>query len=282
MAEPAWELATRRLPLTRPLIMGIVNVTPDSFSDGGLHLAAEEAVGHGLRLAEEGADIVDVGGESTRPGAAPVPVSEEMRRVLPVVTALVAEGVVVSIDTTKPTVAAAAMEAGAEIVNDISAASERDMPRVMSETGAGVIVMHMQGTPRTMQDDPRYDDVVTEVRDFLVSRARTLEAAGVERSRIVVDPGIGFGKTTTHNLELLKRLGELVDGGYPVLVGASRKSFLGRIAGIPDAAERDTVTAATTALAVSAGAAAVRVHDVAGSRQAAAVAWAVTHADEQP
>lgn len=271
-----WKLAGRALPLDRPLIMGVVNVTPDSFSDGGMLTDPQEAIDHALGLVAAGADLVDVGGESTRPGADPVNVSTEIGRILPVIAAVAECGLVVSVDTTKPEVAEAAMSAGAAIINDTTAAGDPAMRRVMAETGAGVVLMHMQGTPRTMQENPTYRDVVAEVRDFLVERARGAEAAGVPRSSIVVDPGIGFGKTTEHNLELLRRLGELVATGYPVMVGASRKAFLGRITGIDDPSRRDVATAATTALAVAAGAAVCRVHDPGASRQAAEVAWAVS------
>ncbi|HEX2154268.1 MAG TPA: dihydropteroate synthase [Acidimicrobiia bacterium] len=276
MAEPpVWRLANRRLALGRPLVMGVVNVTPDSFSDGGLFDDPVTAIAHGRQLAEEGADIVDVGGESARPGSEPIDARTEKRRVLPVVRQLAAEGIVVSIDTTKAEVAAAAVAAGAEIINDVAAGADPDMLEVMAQTGSGIVLMHMLGTPRTMQDDPRYDDVVQEVRDFLVARAEQAEGAGVHRSAIVIDPGIGFGKTALHNLELLRRLGDLVATGRPVLVGASRKAFLGLITGRDQPRDRDVATAAVTALAVAAGAAAVRVHDVRMSRDAADVAWAL-------
>lgn len=256
--------------------MGVVNVTPDSFSDGGLHTAPNAAIDHGLALAEAGADVVDVGGESTRPGSEGVPAHLERERVLPVIAALAGEGLAVSVDTTKSEVAVAALDAGAEIVNDVSAGGDPDMLALVARTGAGVVLMHMQGTPRTMQDDPRYGDVVEEVRDFLVDRASVAEEEGVDRSRIVIDPGIGFGKTVDHNLQLLRHLGELVVTGYPVLVGSSRKAFLGKLTGILEAADRDQPTAASTALAVAAGAAAVRVHDVRSSRISADIAWAVS------
>lgn len=223
-----------------------------------------------------GADVVDVGGESTRPGSEGIDAATEMERVLPVVSGLASEGVTVSIDTAKVEVASAAVEAGAEVINDISAGSDPDMYRVMADTGVGAVLMHMQGTPRTMQNDPRYDDVVGEVRDFLLARASDAERAGVHRDSIVVDPGIGFGKTLDHNLELLRRLGDLVVTGYPVLVGTSRKGFLGKLTGIEDPSQRDQATAATTALAVAAGAAMIRVHDVESSRQAAAISFAVS------
>ncbi len=256
--------------------MGVVNVTPDSFSDGGLHPRPGAAIDHGLALAEAGADIVDVGGESTRPGSEPVGGDVEKSRVLPVVEELARAGLVVSVDTTKVEVAEGALEAGAEIVNDVSGGADPEMLDLVGQTGAGLVLMHMQGTPRTMQDDPRYDDVVAEIRDFLLSRAALAGDRGVGRSRIVLDPGIGFGKTLQHNLELLRRLPELVVTGYPIMVGSSRKAFLGKITGIEDPAGRDVPTAATTALAVAAGVAVVRVHDVRSSRLAAEVAWAIS------
>ncbi len=255
--------------------MGVVNVTPDSFSDGGLYLDTGEAIDHARRLHSAGADIIDVGGESSRPGAAPVDSATERRRVLPVVEALAAEGVVVSVDTTKPEVAAAAMDSGAEIINDITAAGTDEMVATMVSAGAGVVLMHMQGVPTTMQADPRYDDVVAEVRDHLVGRAAALEAAGAERTAIVIDPGIGFGKTVGHNLELLRQVGELVATGYPVMIGASRKSFLSRVTGAEDPHARDVASAAVVALVIARGAAIVRVHDVGTSLQAARIASAI-------
>ncbi|HLU30765.1 MAG TPA: dihydropteroate synthase [Acidimicrobiia bacterium] len=272
-----WRLDDRRLPFDRPRLMAVVNVTPDSFSDGGLFADPADAIAHGRALIRAGADIVDVGGESTRPRAEPVDAATEKRRVLPVIEALAGDGAIVSVDTAKSEVAAAAVEAGALIVNDITAGGDPEMLEVVKRSGAGLVLMHMKGTPRTMQDDPRYDDVVTEVRRYLVERATRTVEAGVGADRVVIDPGIGFGKTTAHNLELLRRLDELVDTGYPVLVGASRKAFLGKITGLEDPRARDVATAATTALAVAAGAAIVRVHDVESSRQAAAVAWAISH-----
>lgn len=275
---PYWQVRTRSLDLSRPLLMGIVNVTPDSFSDGGSHLATSAAIQHGRSLVRAGADLVDVGGESTRPGAEAVDAATEKERVLPVVRALADEGVVVSIDTAKAEVAAEAVEAGAEVINDVTAGADPAMLGEMASSGAGVVLMHMKGTPRTMQDDPRYEDVVAEVKEFLVARAQAAEKEGVARTAIFVDPGIGFGKTVDHNLELLRRLGALVACGYPVMVGTSRKTFLGKLTGIEDPDQRDVATAATTALAVAAGAAMVRVHDIVSSRQAAAVAWAVSRA----
>jgi dihydropteroate synthase len=232
--------------------MGVLNVTPDSFSDGGRWLDPGAAVAHGLRMLEDGADVVDVGGESTRPGADPVPVDEELRRVLPVVEALTAH-VRVSIDTRKPEVAEAAIAAGATLVNDVSAS----LAPVARAAGVGWVAMHMQGDPRTMQQDPTYDDVVEEVSAFLVERAST---AGVEE--VWIDPGIGFGKTMEHNLALLAHLDELVATGFPVVVGTSRKSFLGRLTGDAPADDRVEASVATAAWALAHGAAMVRVHDV--------------------
>jgi len=247
--------------------MGVLNVTPDSFSDGGLYLDPERAVAHGLELARQGADVVDVGGESSRPGAEPVSEREEMRRVVPVIEAL-SPHVRVSIDTVKRAVAEAAVTAGATLVNDISAS----LWPVAAESKVGWVAMHMQGEPRTMQQDPRYDDVVADVVAFLRTRAGAAVEAGVHD--VWVDPGIGFGKTTAHNLALLHRLPELLSVGFPVLVGTSRKSFLGRLApddsGQPsDAAHRLPGSIATATWAMLAGASMVRVHDVPSAVQAA-------------
>jgi dihydropteroate synthase len=241
--------------------MGVLNVTPDSFSDGGRWLDPGAAVAHGLQMAAEGADVVDVGGESTRPGAEPVPVDEELRRVLPVIEAL-APSVRVSIDTRKAEVAEAAIGAGATLVNDVSAS----LAPVAAAAGPGVgwVAMHMQGDPRTMQESPTYRDVVAEVRDFLVERAAS---AGV--AEVWIDPGIGFGKTMAHNLALLAHLDELVATGLPVVVGTSRKSFLGRLTGGAPADDRVEASVATAAWALAQGAAMVRVHDVAPTVAAA-------------
>jgi len=254
--------------------MGIVNVTPDSFSDGGLFADPDAAVAHGVKLFAEGADIVDVGGESTRPGAESVSAAQELDRVQGVVAALGAHGVV-SIDTAKAEVAAAAIEAGAAVINDVTALSDPEMADVASEGGVGLVLMHMQGSPRTMQDDPRYDDVVAEVHDFLVERAKTAIAAGVSPQAVAIDPGIGFGKTVDHNLALLANLDVLVETGFVVVVGTSRKRFLGTLTQTEVAADRDPATAATVALAVSAGAGVVRVHNVAMSLQSARTASAI-------
>ncbi|HEY5998063.1 MAG TPA: dihydropteroate synthase, partial [bacterium] len=256
--------------------MGIVNVTPDSFSDGGAFFDAGVAVEHGLRLASEGADILDVGGESTRPGAAPVPVEEELRRVVPVVRGLAARcRLPISVDTTKAAVARAALEAGAAIVNDVSALRfDPELGRVAAAAGAAVVLMHMQGEPRTMQQAPHYDDLLGEVRAGLAAALARAEAAGVDPARTLVDPGIGFGKTLEHNLELLRRLGELAGLGRPLLVGPSRKAFIGKITGLPPG-ERVEGTIAACCLAAANGAHVVRVHDVAAARRALAVADAV-------
>ncbi|MGH9182873.1 MAG: dihydropteroate synthase [Acidimicrobiales bacterium] len=241
--------------------MGVLNVTPDSFSDGGRYLDPEAAVRRGLEMAAEGADVVDVGGESTRPGAEPVGEAEERRRVLPVVEVL-APRVRVSIDTRKAAVAEAALAAGATLVNDVSAS----LWPVAAAGGAGWVAMHMRGDPRTMQDDPRYHDVVGEVRAFLVAAAEAALAAGV--TEVWVDPGIGFGKTTAHNLALLGRLAELARAGHPVLVGVSRKRFLGELTGGAPVGDRLEASVAAAVWAVTAGADMVRVHDVAATVQA--------------
>ncbi len=255
-------------------IMGIVNVTPDSFSDGGLYLDSDRAIAHGRELAEQGAAILDVGGESTRPGSQPVPEAEELARVLPVVEALAGDGATVSVDTSKSGVAAAALAAGATIVNDVSALRDPEMAALCAEREATVVLMHMRGDPRTMQDAPVYDDVVAEVKGFLASRTEFAAAAGIAAERIWLDPGIGFGKTTEHNLELLRRLPELTELGQPLVIGTSRKSFLGQFDGSA-AGERLGGTIATAVLAAASGAEVLRVHDVAEVGQALAVAGAV-------
>jgi dihydropteroate synthase len=243
--------------------MGIVNVTPDSFSDAGLFLDAPAATRHGLRLAEEGAAIVDVGGESTRPGAEPVPEEEELGRVLPVVEALASAGQRVSIDTTKLEVARAALAAGATVVNDVSAFRfAPGLAGLVASEGATCCLMHMLGEPRTMQADPRYEDVVSEVKAFLEERLAFATGEGVPEERVWLDPGIGFGKTVAHNLELLRRLDELVAIGRPVVVGTSRKSFLGKLTGGRAEDERLPGTIATNVLALERGASVFRVHDV--------------------
>ena len=260
--------------------MGILNVTPDSFSDGGEWFAFDQAVAHARTLVAEGADILDIGGESTRPGAAPVDVDEEMRRVVPVVAALRDTGAQISVDTMKLTVAEAAVDAGATYVNDVTAfRHEPALAGFVAERGCDCCLMHMLGEPRTMQENPVYDDVVDDVRAFLEERARFAVSAGVREERIMVDPGIGFGKTLEHNLELLRRLDEIVAIGFPVVVGTSRKSFLGRLTGREDPHERVAATLATSVLALERGARVFRVHDVAPTRDALAVATATLRAD---
>jgi dihydropteroate synthase len=259
----------------RPAVMGVLNVTPDSFSDGGRYLDPDTAVAHGKSLAAEGADLVDVGGESTRPGAEPVSEQEELRRVLPVIERVgTTISVPISIDTTKAAVARAALAAGASFVNDVSAlSSDPAMAAAVAEAEADVCLMHMKGEPRTMQDDPRYDDVVSEVKAFLEQRLAFAVAAGIAERRIWLDPGIGFGKTLEHNLELLRRLDEIVAIGRPILVGASRKRFLGAITGRPEAG-RLAGSLAAAVIAYERGASMLRAHDVAATRDALAVAGA--------
>jgi len=255
-------------------IMGVLNVTPDSFSDGGRYLAAEVAIAHGLALEADGAAILDVGGESTRPGAAPVPEAEELRRVIPVIEGLLERGAraQISIDTSKAPVAARALEAGASFVNDVTALrGDPDMAGVVAAAGADCCLMHMLGDPRTMQDDPRYDDVVNDIKAFLEERMAFALATGIAVDRILLDPGIGFGKTVAHNLELLRRLGEFRDMGRPVVIGTSRKTFLGRLTGRESTDDRLAATIATNVLAYERGARVFRVHDVAPVRDALTV-----------
>lgn len=257
-----------------PKLMGVVNVTPDSFSDGGLYLDADAAISHGEELAEQGAEILDVGGESTRPGAEEVSAEEELARVEPVVAGL-AQTATVSIDTSKATVARAALDAGASIVNDVSALRhDPEIAALCAERGAGLVLMHMQGDPRTMQENPVYDDVVDDVKAFLAERLEVAVAARVAEERIWLDPGIGFGKSLDHNLELLRRLGELRELGRPLVVGTSRKSFLGKIDG-SEVDDRLGGTIASSILAAAEGADVLRVHDVAEAAQAAKVARAI-------
>jgi dihydropteroate synthase len=256
-------------------LMGVVNVTPDSFSDGGLYLDRGAAIAHGRELAGAGAEILDVGGESTRPGAEPVGEAEELARVVPVVRELAAEGFRISVDTSKAVVAEAALDAGASIVNDVTALrGDPAMAVLCAERDATVILMHMLGEPRTMQEDPRYDDVAGDVKAFLAERLGAAVAAGIDEERVWLDPGIGFGKTGPHNMELLRRLGELGELGRPLVVGTSRKSFIGKVDGSP-AGERLGGTIASSVLAATEGAEVLRVHDVAEVRQALAVAAAI-------
>ncbi len=246
------------------ILMGVLNVTPDSFSDGGLYLDTERAVERGVEMARQGAAIIDVGAESTRPGAAAVPAEQQMRRAVPVIKELVRQiDIPVSIDTYQVDVARAALDAGAAMINDITALADDEMARLAAERAVPVVLMHMQGTPATMQLEPKYDDVVKEVLAFLLERATRAEQFGIARERIFIDPGIGFGKTLEHNLELLRNIHSFVDCGYRVLVGTSRKSFIGTLTGKEDPAQRTFGTAATVALCAAAGVSVVRVHDVA-------------------
>jgi dihydropteroate synthase len=262
------------LDLSRPLIMGVVNVTPDSFSDGGLHADTRAAIAHALRLVEEGADIVDLGGESTRPGAAAVALEEERRRVLPVLEALAGATVPVSVDTRKPELMREAIAAGASMVNDVTALSSPRALQALAGTSVGVCLMHMQGEPGTMQANPSYGDVVREVRNYLAARVAAAQAAGIARERIVADPGFGFGKTLEHNLELLRALGEFRSLGVALLAGLSRKAMLGRLTG-REPRDRVHASVAAALVAVQNGAHIVRVHDVAATRDALTVWQAV-------
>jgi len=255
--------------------MGIVNVTPDSFSDGGQWLDHDDAIAHGRDLVAEGAAILDIGGESTRPGAQPVAADEERRRVVPVIEALRGGGAQLSIDTTKRVVAEEALAAGATLVNDVSALRfDPELAGLVADAGCDVCLMHMLGEPRTMQHEPRYDDVVDDVKAFLEERLAHATGEGIAEERVLLDPGIGFGKTVEHNLELLRRLDELVALGRPLVVGTSRKSFLGRLTGRDIASERVAGTVATNVLALERGATVFRVHDVAPNVEALTVAGA--------
>jgi dihydropteroate synthase len=260
--------------LDRPLIMGVVNVTPDSFSDGGQFYGARAAVEHARRLVDEGVDILDVGGESTRPGASPVDAEEELRRIRPVLEAMADGSIAVSVDTSKPEVMRAAIDAGAAMINDIYALRQPSALETVAASDVGVCVMHMQGEPRTMQDDPVYGDVVAEVKAFLDARVAACTAAGIGRDRIVIDPGFGFGKKAVHNLELIRGIPTLAASGLPVLAGLSRKSVLGRITGRM-VGDRIHSSVAAALVAVARGARIVRVHDVAATRDALAVWTAV-------
>ena len=273
-----WQLKTHTLSLdARPALMAIVNVTPDSFSDGGKFLSSDRAVEQALQLVADGADILDIGGESTRPYADPVSAAEEIDRVLPVIEKLAAETKVpISIDTSKANVAAAAIAAGAEIINDVTGLEgDPEMVGVAVQTKAGVCAMHMQGTPRTMQDDPQYDDVVGDVLSWMRQRKQRLVGAGIAAEKICLDPGIGFGKTFSHNVELLQRADEFLSLDAPILIGHSRKGFVGTLIGDP-AAERDSGTLAITLMMASKGIHIVRVHEIAATRRALDV-WLKSH-----
>ena len=263
-----------QLDLSTPRIMGIVNVTPDSFSDGGKFNTTDKAVAHGMELVEQGADILDIGGESTRPGARPVPLAEELNRVIPVIKALAQAGVPLSIDTYKPEVMRAAIDAGADIVNDVCALQENGALEIVAASQVGVCLMHMQGRPQTMQVDPQYQEVVKEVADFLAARLKAAEQAGIARERIVLDPGFGFGKRTEHNLTLLNHLSSLQSSGLPLLIGLSRKSVLGQVVGL-SIDERIHASIAASVVSVMKGANIVRVHDVKSTVDALKIVSAV-------
>lgn len=267
-----------RLTLDRPLIMGVINVTPDSFSDGGLYLSTAAAVAHARQLIAEGADLLDIGGESTRPGAAPVPLDEERRRVLPVLEGLADAGVPLSVDTQKPELMRAAVAAGAAMVNDVNGFQVPGALEAVAGSDCAICIMHKQGDPQTMQQAPQYADVVIEVRDYLRQRIAAAEQAGIARNRLVVDPGFGFGKTLGHNLELLRRLEEMSALSVPVLAGLSRKSMIGKLTG-REAGDRLAGSVAAALFAVQRGAAIVRVHDVAATRDALAVWQAINAGD---
>jgi dihydropteroate synthase len=273
----AWHLPKHILSISRPLVMGIVNVTPDSFSDGGQHSSADAAVAHALMLVQQGADLLDIGGESTRPGAEPVPLDEELRRVLPVVEALASRtNVPLSVDTFKAEVARRTLAAGAQIVNDItSLTGDPAMAEVVREAGAGVVLMHMQGTPANMQQNPTYTDVVAEIAAYLEARLQAAASAGIATERVVLDPGIGFGKTVEHNLEILARLPELQRLGRPVFLGVSRKGFIGRLLG-RSVERRLAGSLAVVCYGLARGAAQiVRVHDVEETRDAVTLLSAI-------
>ena len=259
-----------QLSLARPLIMGVLNVTPDSFSDGGNFIELNQAFAHANRLISEGADLLDIGGESTRPGAAPVPIDEERRRVLPLLEKLAGCNIPLSIDTLKPELMQEAVAAGASMVNDVSGFRDTGALEAVANTDAAICIMHMQGEPRTMQQNPEYNDVTREISDFLAARVQAAEAAGIARNRIVIDPGFGFGKTLEHNLALLRDLRQFRETGCAVLAGLSRKSMLGKITG-RGPADRVHASVAAALIAVQNGAQIVRVHDVAATRDALAV-----------
>jgi len=269
-----------RLSLARPLIMGVVNITPDSFSDGGSFATASTALAHARRLVDEGADLIDIGGESTRPGAGGVALEEERRRVLPVLEQLAGGTVPVSIDTQKPELMREAIAAGASMINDVNALQAPGAIAAVAQSGVAVCLMHMQGTPADMQTDPHYDDVVAEVLEFFGERMRAAHAAGIAPDRIVLDPGFGFGKTLEHNLELLRRLDRFNTTGAAVLAGLSRKGMLGRLTG-REVDERVYASIAAALIAVEKGARIVRVHDVAATRDALAVWTAVNPVTER-
>jgi len=265
LAAATWTIRGRTLSLARPLIMGIVNVTPDSFSDGGQHATHETALMHALRLIEEGADLLDIGGQSTRPGSADVPLAEEHERVVPLIASLAGRGIPLSVDTSKPEVMQAAIRAGASIVNDVYALRAPGAVDAILQSDCGIVLMHMQGVPRTMQAAPHYADVVAEVRAFLSERLAVLESAGVAANRVALDPGFGFGKTVEHNFILLRELQSFASLGRPVLAGVSRKSMLGKVTGRA-VGDRVIASVVGAVLAAERGARVLRVHDVAATR----------------
>lgn len=272
-----------QINFTKPLLMGVLNVTPDSFSDGGMYPSSHDAITRALEMVEQGADIIDIGGESTRPGAERINAREQKRRVLDVIAGLRKElsvnkgkDIHISIDTTLSEVAEAALQAGATMLNDVSAGREDEsILTLAANANVPICLMHMQGEPGNMQDNPRYEDVTAEVSSFLLERAKHAEHLGVNQSNIIVDPGIGFGKRTQHNLELLRDLKKIVDLGYPVLLGTSRKRFMGEISHREDPRERMPATCATSALGILAGVKIFRVHDIWQNRQALDVSWAI-------
>ncbi len=283
LLAPVLDCAGRLLRLDRPRVVGILNVTPDSFSDGGAHASVDQAVAHGMRLAEEGADMLDVGGESTRPGAEEVPLEEELRRVLPVIGQLVARTALpISIDTSKPEVMRAAVAAGAGMINDVHALRRDGAMGAVAELGVPVCLMHMQGEPRDMQTEPHYDDVVGEVHRFLTDRLFACELAGIDRRKVLVDVGFGFGKTLQHNLALLCALERFANLGSGVYVGLSRKRMIGTLTGRTEPADRAAGSVAAALIAVQRGARMVRVHDVRATVDALAVWQAVAAADSVP
>lgn len=267
------------LDLSTPKVMGILNVTPDSFSDGGQFTNIDAAIAHAQQLIEDGADIIDIGGESTRPGATPVPLETELQRVIPVIQALAKCGVALSIDTYKPAVMQAAIKAGVHMVNDVFALQQPGAIEAVQDSAVGLCLMHMQGIPQTMQLQPQYQDVLVEVRQFLQQRVSHLSAAGIAKQRIAIDPGFGFGKKTQHNLTLLKQLAQIRFDDLPILAGLSRKSILGQLAG-GDPSQRLYASLAASVLAVSHGANIVRVHDVKATVEALKVTAAVLQKDE--
>ncbi len=271
----SWLCGRFEFSLKRPLLMGVVNVTPDSFSDGGQHVDTNSAIAHAQKLVTEGADIIDIGGESTRPGALPVSIQEELARILPVMAAMRDCGAAISIDTCKPEVMQAALDAGADIINDVTGMRQPEAQRIVAaHPNCGVCLMHMQGEPRTMQSNPHYQNVVHEVQEALVAQAHLLERLGVKRARISLDPGLGFGKTLEHNYQLLHGLAQLVQSGYPIVLGASRKSLIGRVTGKP-VDQRLSGSIAAALAGVARGVAVVRVHDVDATHDALKVWQAV-------